>query len=442
MWASELYTLRQEHACVRYDIYTRSRGPNLDLQIASATSMGQVASALAVLTSRRRKNHTFYATHPSVARNFKAIFEYLGLDEADVAALWKVFKKISNIRPPSSKKELLGVDEHVRPWQMGMFLDEERTIFSDAIYGYFNRAEKTFKKAEEGNGLKVSKISFGKFVLSCYNFLSIPSIALPALIFHIYDVDESGALDLAEVMTMLSHFFGEDFMSSANLANLYHSIERLVATLPEPLMNHNEFMDFCRQNPTLLSVVRRLHGKMTRQTLGTRRWEKLSLERLALQDNSPFHSLEVIMGRQGFHLSSVEPDGDGASKAPIKGRRASAPSVPSASAIPPRGLGAPKQSFSQQQVSAPVVGKPGGPRRASLTSAPSIPHSPLELKDKKQSFSLQQVSAPVVGKPDSHQAKSKKNRHEEKIAPLRRSISASQLNTVQSAAQKASAAFS
>ena len=118
--------------------------------------MGQVASALAVLTSRR-KNHTFYATHPSVARNFKAIFEYLGLDEADVAALWKVFKKISNIRPPSSKKELLGVDEHVRPWQMGMFLDEERTIFSDAIYGYFNRAEKPSRKRRREMGSKYQK---------------------------------------------------------------------------------------------------------------------------------------------------------------------------------------------------------------------------------------------------------------------------------------------
>lgn len=406
--------------------------------------MGQVASALGSLTSRRRKNTTFYATHPSVARNFKAIFEHLGLEESDVATLWKVFKKISNIKSPSSKKEVL-VDEHVRPWQMGMFLDEERTIFSDAIYGYFNRAEKTFKKADEksGGGLRISKISFGKFVLSCYNFLSIPSVALPALIFHIYDVDESGALDLAEVMTMLSHFFGDDFMNSANLANLYHSIERLVATLPEPLMDHNEFVDFCRQNPTLLSVVRRLHGKMTRQTLGTRRWEELSIERLSLQDNSAFHSLEVILARQGFHLSSVEPDGGGASKAPVKGRRASAPSVPSAAAVPPRGLGAPKQSFSQQQVDAPVVGKPGpGPRRASLTSAPSIPPKPLELNDKKQSFSLQQVAAPVVGKPDSHQAKSKKNRHEEKIAPLRRSISASQLNAVQSAAQKASSVLS
>lgn len=60
---------------------------------------------------------------------------------------------------------------------------------------------------------------------------------------------------------------------------------------------------------------------------------------------------------------------------------------------------------------------------------------PLEPK---QSFSLQPVASAVVSKPEAQPQR--KARTIEKVAPLRRSISASQLTTVQAAAKAAAAA--
>lgn len=229
-----------------------------------------------------------------------------------------------------------------------------------------------------------------------------------------------------------------------------------------PVVELGEFQDFCKQNSTLLFSVNRLHEKLLKMTLGPARWDVLSTRRLKASNGDPFLSTEKILRLHEIDAWTLAGNpaaskdkakakarnvparagelagmGAGAGAGPPaagKGRRGSTGSISATGALGRKAL-EPKQSFSQQPVAAAVTSKPGA-GGAGAGDSSNKKKAPLEPK---QSFSLQPVAASVVSKPEATQQQ-RKPKGVEKVAPLRRSISASQLLSVEAAAKKAAAA--
>ena len=136
----------------------------------------------------------------------------LGLEECDVAALHVIFRKVQDIKrlrqlktgsDSKGLKSIVGQDDPVRVGDMCVYFEEERSTLTNVLFAYFSRGAGERKIADEEDGTG-AKISFGSFVLSLWNILSLPGLQLPAFIFNVYDVDESGSLDIHEITRMLT----------------------------------------------------------------------------------------------------------------------------------------------------------------------------------------------------------------------------------------------
>lgn len=451
--------------------------------------MGNVSTSLASLFRGRPSGSGFYAAHGSFASQYIKAFTILGLEECDVASFYTVFKKVVGVKRLRQQSrgddkdkrggKLAVIDDVVRVGDLCVHFDEDRTTLSNVLFAYFSREGGSSRKvADEVDGTG-AKIAFGSFVLSFWSLLTLPAVALPAFVFHLYDVDESGSLDIKEINRMLTHFFGSDFRRNEQQANLLRSIERLMDRSEQAIVELGEFIDFCKQNSTLLSSINRLHQKLLKMTLGPARWDVLSLRRLEASGGAflptekilSLHSIDAWMlaGNTASKVKGRAPSLAAGAAAGGKGkRRGSTGSIPSPSATSSAGSSSPKPKIREDDDSssdeeAEVADKGTKGRRSSVSGAlpvPSLlsrvgglvgarPSSPAPGRkpdeaaarkplEPKQSFSLQPVASTVVSKPVAQPQR--KARTVEKVAPLRRSISASQLMTVQSAAKAAAAA--
>lgn len=260
--------------------------------------MGNVSTSVGNLFRGRPSGSGFYEAHSFFASKYLKAFTILGLEECDVASFYTVFKKVVGIKrlrqqSRGDNKDKRGGklsdtdDVAVRVGDLCVYFDEDRTTLTNALFAYFSREGGSSRKVAdevEGTG---AKISFGSFVLAFWSVLTLPAVALPSFVFHLYDVDESGSLDVREINRMLTHFFGPDFRKNEQQANLLRSIERLMARSEQPIIEVGDFIDFCKQNPTLLSSLNRLHQKLLKMTLGPARWDVLSLRRLEASRGAP-----------------------------------------------------------------------------------------------------------------------------------------------------------
>lgn len=256
----------------------------------------------------------FYKRKPWLVK-MKDVFEALGLDEHDVHSLHRVFKKVLKLsaltKDNEEKMKPRSIDEKCMTVRIGDLLihfDFERTTFNNTIFGMFSRREirqgraAAVKEEPSGTGLKVS---FFEFVLSLYNFCSIPMIAIPSFIFDLYDYDESGALDTQEVMCMLNHFFGDQFLNNQQCSNMYHSMQKMMAV--SSVLVIEQFLEICCIYPTLLSSVYQLQLALMKGTLGFARWEKIGTKRGSFsKTEGVFMSTRAILASESINLNDYE----------------------------------------------------------------------------------------------------------------------------------------
>lgn len=125
-----------------------------------------------------------YTNKPELAQ-WSSDFECLMFSEADIGALYRIFRKVDN--DGSGEIEVA---------ELLAFLDIEKTKFSKRIFCMFD---------EDNSG----EIDFREFVLSAWNYCSLGRATLMLFAFDLYDKDASGIIDQQEIGQMLKDIYGK-----------------------------------------------------------------------------------------------------------------------------------------------------------------------------------------------------------------------------------------
>lgn len=301
----------------------------------------------------------FYLKHV-FSDNDRKVFNLLGFTEDDMNSLHQSYLKVVEIKRvavTNSKGAAAGssssadLAKDVRVGHLLVWSDEERSVFSSSIFSLFSRRERPTKGARQADTDEESgaRINFTQFAVSLWNFCSVPTQALPSFVFNLYDVDSSGGLDMREVVVLLTHLYGNDFMHDQQVANLHGILEaRISSDRDDATMDMNQFVDFCKHYPTLLTGAGKFQSHLVKLTLGQRAWDRLAAERINLSSGG-FKSTHALLASNSLDYSKLGLDLASASAAATPAA-AAGPSAASAAA-------------------AGVVG--GGPRRKSDAGIPS-----------------------------------------------------------------------
>eukprot|EP01041_Mallomonas_annulata_P012097 gene12097-25376_t len=132
-----------------------------------------------------------YSELPSL-RSWEAFFISLKLYEPDIGKLYKAFKKMIK-----DNGELL------RVFDMLMYLDVDRTPFTERVITMFNMSD---------SGM----IDFKKFVLVIWNYCTLGKTGLGLFAFDLYNKDGSKELTASELRNMLQDLYGANYQTNKN----------------------------------------------------------------------------------------------------------------------------------------------------------------------------------------------------------------------------------
>lgn len=93
---------------------------------------------------------------------------------------------------------------------------------------------------EDGSG----QISFFEFVLTLWNYCTLSKATLTMFAFDLYDRDNSGCIDRAEMLTMLRDIYGSEHASSPHARAILSEIE---TKMTEDSVSLHVFSEFCRR---------------------------------------------------------------------------------------------------------------------------------------------------------------------------------------------------
>ena len=236
------------------------------------------------------------------------VYIHLGLTKGNgvlLRRLHEAFREVEALSSLHAKQALEPRHQRRRPGLVRCgdvlthLIDVERTGLADTIVTAFSKTNRSMVGkapiARDKNGTG-KQLDLHAFILAYWNFCTVPILERPMarFLFDLYDVDESGFLDLSEIKLMLQD------MGSNNLKLL-----ELLREQGDGLLSEEEFVEFCCRTPTFLVPANTLQMRM-RQKLGCgKSWDAMSIHRDTISLGHPFLSLRVI-------LSVLERNGEGA----------------------------------------------------------------------------------------------------------------------------------
>jgi len=259
-----------------------------------------------------KSKYQFYVEFPECSRGGKAQqYNFLGMKESEVAKMHHLFTRVHTAASRFAKN---AAEDHqqrrredlIRPGDIcALLIDQERSRFFDTLITAFARSNKMLaarqrsrtgvllQRSENGTGVQ---LNFHSFVLACYNFLTVTRTQMAAWVFDLYDIDESGYLDIHELEQMMRDFHGPTWRDNKNCEQLCSIIRSGVSfASADYRVDHNCFLDFCSVHQTFLAPVFKLQMVMHTSILCPRDWVRLAAHRLTLNYGHCFLPLRTVI---------------------------------------------------------------------------------------------------------------------------------------------------
>lgn len=134
---------------------------------------------------------------------------------------------------------------------------------------------------EDGSG----SVDFREFVMSLWNYCTLSKAALIMFAFDLYDNDNSGEIDLAEVELLLKEVYGREFQSNTQAQTIMAKLRGGDLGM-ERNINVDQFREFCRTHPAVLYPAFVLQTQMQEKILGSKFWNSCSNARVKLSSGA------------------------------------------------------------------------------------------------------------------------------------------------------------
>ena len=162
-----------------------------------------------------------------------------------------------------------------------LFIDEENNKFISKLFSLFDR-----------------QLNFRSFVLSIWDFCSVPSTNIPYYFFDLYDENNNGILDVNEVKNMFADLFGDQCKKDKNALHVLHDLNA-IGLSPKMRLNKKDFFEFTKKHSFLLQHGRMIHQKLRSKIIGDSFWDQICTERFKAGGNfnpeSPHHSTRILI---------------------------------------------------------------------------------------------------------------------------------------------------
>lgn len=117
--------------------------------------------------------------------------------------------------------------------------------------------------------------------MSLWNYCTLSKASLIMFAFDLYDNDNSGEIDLAEVELLLKEVYGRDFESSTHAQTIMAKLRGGDLGIDRNI-GVDQFREFCRTHPAVLYPAFVLQTKMQEKILGSKFWNGCSKTRVEL----------------------------------------------------------------------------------------------------------------------------------------------------------------
>lgn len=121
--------------------------------------------------------------------------------------------------------------------------------------------------------------------MSLWNYCTLSKAALIMFAFDLYDNDNSGEIDLAEVELLLKEVYGREFQSNTQAQSIMAKLRGGDIGM-ERNINVDQFREFCRTHPAVLYPAFVLQTQMQDKILGSKFWNSCSNARVKLSSGA------------------------------------------------------------------------------------------------------------------------------------------------------------
>eukprot|EP01029_Cantina_marsupialis_P029734 TRINITY_DN782097_c0_g1_i1.p1 TRINITY_DN782097_c0_g1~~TRINITY_DN782097_c0_g1_i1.p1 ORF type:complete len:238 (-),score=21.88 TRINITY_DN782097_c0_g1_i1:305-1018(-) len=181
-------------------------------------------------------------------------FSALELERKDIGRFYHTFCLIDTDR--SGEIDLDEFYDHMRI---------ERTPFSDRVFSLLD---------EDKNGF----IDFREFVISTWNYCTFDFPNLIKFCFKLFDQDDSGDLEINEVVDLVKEVYGNSYENNSRVKALMSQLD----ADGDGDVSFPEFEKFNRQHPALLFPAYCIQQTLRRRLFGTDFWKAQSKSRQEL----------------------------------------------------------------------------------------------------------------------------------------------------------------
>jgi hypothetical protein len=184
-------------------------------------------------------------------------FRRIELVDDDLTTLYAIFLKIKDKNP---------YPKIVDPESISKYFNVKNSDFVVKLFAAVDF---------DGN----DAIDFKEFTLGLWNFLSLSTDFLPALVFHLYDPLKFNSIDMKEFKEMLEAIHGVK-LSTFTLA-LNNIMKDLLLSNKDDGITVEKFGLLCVDNPFIVKPIVKLQNQLRKKIVGADFWKKLEFRRSA-----------------------------------------------------------------------------------------------------------------------------------------------------------------
>lgn len=217
--------------------------------------MGHGASSVASFTQREgvRGEDKYAAT----------LFRRIDLHDEDVDFMYTIFSKIQD-----NKRKLSPHKEGIKATSIAKYFGVKNSNFMLKLFG----AVADFDS--------VDSINFKEFTLGLWNFLTLSTDFLPALVFHLFDPMRLMMMDMKSFRDMLECIHSVSLSSFTPMLNgIVKKSFPAINSSSSSDIDVEEFGVLCVDNPLLMKPIVTLHHHLRQKMRGISYWKKLEFRR-------------------------------------------------------------------------------------------------------------------------------------------------------------------
>jgi len=154
-----------------------------------------------------KSDEAFWRHHHSIQK-YRKTFEALRVNTSDVERIFHAFKEID-----LDGSNSISIDEFFNHFEL------KRSKFSVRCFTIFD---------EDGS----AELDFREFGVSLWNYCTQDQLALISFAFDLYDLDNSGSIDIDELTQMLTEVYGDRVEHNTHAQNIKKKIKSYSGIMP------------------------------------------------------------------------------------------------------------------------------------------------------------------------------------------------------------------